>query len=218
MPIEFACPSCHRKLRLADEHAGQEVRCPACEAVSTAPAPSPALRDPTDEWLLITPEGYRFGPVPQTTLVAWVAEGRVDDRCDLCCVADGVWRRADVVYPALRPREIPTPLQAIIPSNSGTNGPLDEQTARQSPLVIYESRGGLILALGIVSWATGCPIFGILAWIFGSQDLAEIDRGTMDPSGRGWTEAGRWIGMLHTFLALIAIVVGGFAVLVARFL
>lgn len=218
MPLEFACPSCQRKLRLADEYAGQQVRCPACEAVNTAPSQPAPIVDPNDQWLLITPEGYRFGPVSAATLETWIADGRVDDHCELCCVADGVWRKADQFYAALRPIQHPPPQPLPLNGLMGNAGPFDDEQAQQTPLMMHESRGGLILSLGIVSWATGCPLFGVLAWVFGSHDLAEIDRGTLDPSGRGWTEAGRWIGMLHTILVLIAMVVGAFAVLVTRFL
>ena len=40
MPITVSCP-CGKKLRVADEHAGKRVKCPACQAVSTVPAPEP---------------------------------------------------------------------------------------------------------------------------------------------------------------------------------
>jgi len=38
MPITFSCP-CGKILRVADEHAGKRVKCPACQAISTVPAP-----------------------------------------------------------------------------------------------------------------------------------------------------------------------------------
>lgn len=40
MPITFNCP-CGKALRIADENAGKRVKCPACQAVGTAPAAAP---------------------------------------------------------------------------------------------------------------------------------------------------------------------------------
>ena len=40
MPITFSCP-CGKILRVADQHAGKRVKCPACQAISTVPAPEP---------------------------------------------------------------------------------------------------------------------------------------------------------------------------------
>jgi phage FluMu protein Com len=40
MPITFSCP-CGKILRVADEHAGKRVKCPACNTISSVPAPEP---------------------------------------------------------------------------------------------------------------------------------------------------------------------------------
>ena len=71
-------------------------------------------------------------------------------------------------------------------------------------------RGTLILVLGILSLVL-CSIFtGIPAWIMGSSDLKQMDAGTMDPSGRSLTNAGRICGMINCILtALGAIAVIG---------
>ena len=45
-----------------------------------------------------------------------------------------------------------------------------------------------------------CMIPGILAWAYGSSDLAEMDRGTMDPAGRDTTNIGRVLGIIGTVL------------------
>jgi hypothetical protein len=75
-------------------------------------------------------------------------------------------------------------------------------------------RGGLILALGILSFLL-CGIFtAIPAWIMGSGDLKEMEAGAMDPSGRGLTQAGKILGMIHCILWLLAILAfGGFLIL-----
>ena len=37
MPIKFTCPSCGKGLRVADEAAGKQGRCPYCKNPVTAP-------------------------------------------------------------------------------------------------------------------------------------------------------------------------------------
>jgi hypothetical protein len=63
-------------------------------------------------------------------------------------------------------------------------------------------RGGMILAFGILSWVL-CFIFGIVAWVMGNADLAEMRAGRMDPSGEGLTQAGRILGMVHILLFIV---------------
>jgi hypothetical protein len=65
-------------------------------------------------------------------------------------------------------------------------------------------RGVLILVFGILSFVI-CPIFGILAWIWGNNDLKELDAGIMDREGRGLTQAGRILGMVSCILWVVAI-------------
>ncbi len=68
-------------------------------------------------------------------------------------------------------------------------------------------RGTLILVLGILSLVM-CGIFtGIPAWIMGNGDLREMDAGTMDPSGRSLTNAGRICGIISVVLAVIGLIV-----------
>jgi hypothetical protein len=68
-------------------------------------------------------------------------------------------------------------------------------------------RGTLILVLGILSLVVCGPI-GIAAWVMGNTDLKAIDSGSMDPAGRGSTNAGRICGMIGTILTAIGLVVG----------
>jgi formylglycine-generating enzyme required for sulfatase activity len=79
-------------------------------------------------------------------------------------------------------------------------------------------RGTLILVFGILGIVACFPI-GIAAWIMGGRDLKEMQAGTMDPSGRGSTSAGRVCGMIGTLLAGIMVVlmlVGGIAFILLR--
>ncbi len=40
MPIEFSCGQCQRTLRVPDDSAGREARCPQCGTISTVPSPA----------------------------------------------------------------------------------------------------------------------------------------------------------------------------------
>ena len=68
-------------------------------------------------------------------------------------------------------------------------------------------RGNLILDLGILSLVICAPL-GIAAWIMGNGDLKLIDAGTMDPTGRSTTNAGRICGMIGTILLGLSIIAG----------
>ncbi len=65
-------------------------------------------------------------------------------------------------------------------------------------------RATLILVLGILSIVI-CFICGIVAWVMGNADLKAMDAGTMDPSGRGMTQAGKIIGIVGTILGAIGV-------------
>ena len=216
MYIDTICPGCQRKLRVQSEHAGQTARCPICNTVYTVPEATAPVEasDPANRWRLKTPEGQEYGPVNRAALDGWVTEGRVSADCHLLCEADGVWQNADNVYPVLRPAPVGVPTLQWNNSPAtvaDANGPPPMPIGRGGR-VINSDRGVVILLLGIISWGIGCPIFGVLAWIMGSNDLIEMQRGTMDPRGQGMTEAGRIIGMIHALVFLGFMVVAIFAV------
>lgn len=75
-------------------------------------------------------------------------------------------------------------------------------------------RGTMILVfgiLGLVFSGLGCCLFGlplgIAAWVMGNHDLAEMDAGRMDPSGRGTTQAAKVCGIISVPLAFVVLAV-----------
>ena len=75
------------------------------------------------------------------------------------------------------------------------------------PIGLKPHRGSAILVLGILSLVIGCVgwIMGIIAWVMAKNDLAEMDAGRMDPSGRSNTQAGKICGMISVILHAVAI-------------
>ena len=65
----------------------------------------------------------------------------------------------------------------------------------------------MILVLGILGLLI-CGPLGIAAWIMGNNDLKEMDAGTMDPAGRGSTQAGKICGLIATILMIIGAIIG----------
>ena len=74
-------------------------------------------------------------------------------------------------------------------------------------------RGTLILVLGILGLVVCAPL-AIAAWVMGSGDLKQIDAGTMDPSGRGTTQAGKICGIIGTILLIIGVIICGILFLI----
>ena len=67
-------------------------------------------------------------------------------------------------------------------------------------------RGVTVLVLGILGLVC-CFICGIIAWVMGSEDLKKMDRGIMDSSGRGLTQAGKICGIISVVFQIIGILI-----------
>ena len=67
-------------------------------------------------------------------------------------------------------------------------------------------RGAVILAFGILGFLV-CQLFGVAAWVMADNDLKEMDRGYMDPTGRDLTKTGRILGMVSTALLAVSLIV-----------
>jgi phage FluMu protein Com len=84
------------------------------------------------------------------------------------------------------------------PLSSGPNQPMSigRRLARH--------RGETILALGIGSYVC-CVLLGIAAIIMASKDLRLMNEGIMDPAGRGLTQAGMILSIIHLVLIVMGI-------------
>jgi hypothetical protein len=68
-------------------------------------------------------------------------------------------------------------------------------------------RATTILVLGILGLVL-CGPLGIAAWVMGANDMKEMEAGTMDPSGRGTTQAGKICGMIACILMILGFIAG----------
>jgi hypothetical protein len=208
-------------LRVAEEHAGKALRCPACNHISTAPGGTqPAKQPQAARWHMRTPEGQTYGPVVEDELQRWVREGRLAVDCFLATDPAGPWEPAAARYPVLMlqaPKTAATPAPTVptfqSPSPFAANSP-----AFAAPVhgrYYTPHRGGLILVLGLLGFLIGCPIFSLMAWVMGTGDLREIHSGRMDPSGEGLTRAGQILGMIVAIPCILFSVIVLFIIVVA---
>jgi hypothetical protein len=84
--------------------------------------------------------------------------------------------------------------------------PGTETFVAPSGMAMASHRGGLILTFALIGMFVMGP-FCLAAWIMGNNDIARMDLGQMDPSGRGTTTAGRTIGAIGTVIWAVAIAV-----------
>jgi hypothetical protein len=221
MAIESNCPSCGRRLRVADEHAGKRARCPHCGAIyevptATEPAQHPTAPAAEDRWRLKTSEGKVFGPVAKPELDSWFAQGRVTGEDRFQREGEQRWRPASELYPTLAAgaaaAKSANPFADV---DSTARNPYSPPGGGLASVAAYRRphRGPLILILGILGWAF-CFVFSIFAWSMGSADLKEMRVGRMDESGRGLTTAGMVLGMIQV---IVLCVFFGFILLMAVF-
>jgi hypothetical protein len=67
-------------------------------------------------------------------------------------------------------------------------------------------RGALVLGLAIAGILCCAPL-AFVAYFLGRADLAEIDAGRMDPTGRSTTDAGRIVGLVGMVLFVVQLLV-----------
>ena len=201
MSIEIQCNGCHSNLRVPDEHAGKQARCPKCGTIQTIPgaatAFSPLTAEPQDtrldQWYVRTSEGGEYGPVPRVELDQWVSESRLSAESRIRRATEA-WMPATTLYPDL-PSAAPKPYQ------------LGEViSARPGNAYAESHRGALILSLGILGLLLTCPILSIMAWVMGAKDLAMMKSGVMDPAGRDMTRVGYFLGLFWSMICIVAMV------------
>lgn len=178
----------------------------------TQPAPA-SIHGATAEWYMKTPEEQTFGPASFPDLERWVQEGRITADCQVCQGAAGNWQPAERLFPSLKAQPTFSP-QYAPPGFSSPPAPSVYPAASQNPYAapsiqspnryMAPHRGALILVLGLMGLVIQCPVFPLMSWVMGSNDLREMQAGRMDPMGRDLTKAGMVIGMVLSILWILA--------------
>lgn len=162
------------------------------------------------QWYAVI-DDTKYGPVDDAVLRQWIAEGRLRGEHLVWQEGMGDWVPAETL-PELFPAgagasmSAPTGGPSARPPLDGLGGSTPTGAATKP------HRGTMILIFGIIGLVC-CVIFGIVAWVMGKKDLAEMDAGLMDPSGRGLTNAGKILGIISVVLTLIYVIIN--AILVA---
>ncbi|MFN0016949.1 MAG: hypothetical protein ACKVP0_01750 [Pirellulaceae bacterium] len=198
----------------------------AAPAISPAPVapntPSPPvnIHGNDAEWYMKTPEEQVFGPASFQDLERWVKEGRITSDCQLCQGAASNWQPADWLFPSLKSQPTfhptltpPTPTPTFsqpgfsLSQYAPPGGNLNAPPGTYGPAGRFQvpHRGPLILVFGILGLFIQCPIFPLMSWVMGSNDLREMQAGRMDPAGRDLTRAGMVIGMVLSILWIAGI-------------
>ena len=165
-------------------------------------------------WYMKTPEGQIYGPVAREQLDDWCDEGRITDDCQVREGVQAVWQSAHIISPSLiTPRSRATASSAAYGQQYGPvhqAGGVQTGTSLRTGYAAGRSgyqqphRGGLIITLAVLGWVS-CPIFSVMAWSMGSDDLNKMRTGLMDGAGMGLTQAGQVMGMINSILYLVGL-------------
>jgi predicted Zn finger-like uncharacterized protein len=203
MPAELvSCPDCQRKLRVPNDLIGRTVKCPTCghtftaDPVSQAPPPPPVEEKK-----------------PTRTSKVSRDERDEDEDDDERSRRRRSRREDDDEDDDDRPRR-----RSRVSRDDDEDDDDDDRPRRSRRRRDYlPHRGGAVVTMGILGLVltvfpvvplTGL-ILGIIAWVMGSSDLAEMRAGRMDPEGQSPTSAGRVCGIIAVVLHILTVVLVG---------
>jgi len=109
------CPACQKPFEIKPIDGGgggeQKVTAPnavpqKASAATSAPAPkrpssAGSAVKPREDWYLQTADGEEYGPVSRSELDEWLAEGRIDNECQLLREGWEQWKWAEEIFPQL---------------------------------------------------------------------------------------------------------------------
>jgi len=203
MPTTVDCPACQRKLRLPDELAGRQVKCPTCGEVfqgnsapplpasQVAPPPVPQPRVVDQSPPQPAPANHSLGGMQSCPF----CHERVDTnatRCRFCGQALDTGSGSDLGRPF---------------SPFGPGGFRRDWEPHRGTLVLVLGILSLVFSLaGIMCYGyfAAFPL-GLTAWILGHYDMGKMRRNEMDPSGRNNTQAGMICGIIGTVISAIEV-------------
>ncbi len=221
MPVILDCPNCPRKLRVPDELLGTRVQCPSCGTAFDAPGgpTAPDLRHDagrSEHGDTLAPPGPpplpdQPPPIPGTAGETCATPPPVPEPpVKLALEEERTTREPRAVLPIGEPPgKAPRRRESRDEDDEDYEDDRPWERRRAVRRDCEPHRGGVVLALGIVSIVlAGLPIvgiaLGIAAWVMGQRDLRKIRARTMDPEGSGTTQAGWICGIIGTIMSSLA--------------
>jgi hypothetical protein len=195
MPEVVTCPSCERKLRLPDDLLGQEVKCPTCGTTFLGEVSKPKPRVPEKK-------SDEEENEPTYRLESKRRRRSRDDDDDDDRPSRRRSRRSD-----------DDDDDDDRPSRRRRRRYDDDDDPWSRRRYLRPHRGGSVLTVGIIGLVVSilcCPLVGVIMGIIavsqGSGDLAAMNRGDMDPEGRGSTIGGLICGVIAIIIAVLLFV------------
>lgn len=186
MSIAIRCPNCKKSLTVPDEAVGKMASCPACQTAF-------AIAQPAEE---IIPT------VIAAPAAAWDKESLSERRKR----AEKKRRARDDDGDEDEEEEESIPEPASPPQPTGPNPfALDNDQDDTTRPPWRPHRGGLILALGIVTIVSGCLPLAFVTISMANVDLIEMAAQRMDPEGRGQTKTGKMLAVISLLLMLVSL-------------
>lgn len=154
-------------------------------ATASEPIPNPSAELATRLFMVRVPSGDEYGPADAVTILDWIQQNRLDDRCHIRQQDQDAW----IGIPAwrlLQKREVAS-------KNVFSNSPhaLSAPAAsNRSSVAPTSGRGVVVLILGILSWVLCFSLIGgifcaIFAIPLGFSELKRINLGE-SPSSEKW--------------------------------
>ncbi|MCS7337211.1 MAG: DUF4190 domain-containing protein [Verrucomicrobiae bacterium] len=151
---------------------------------------------------IIGADGREYGPVPETVLRQWIAEGRVNGQTRALLEGTAEWKPLSA-FPAFADLAAPPPIRPPQPP-AVQSFPTGASAPRTSPMALA---GFICSLLGVLC----CGVLSLPGLIFAIIGLVETRKRPQQFSGEGWAIAGivlGIVGLLIGILMLLACVAG----------
>ena len=170
------------------------------------PIPSDSSGLPQRLFMVRVPSGDEFGPADALTVLDWIQQNRLDDRCHIRQQDQEAW----IGIPAWRLLQKRASASKNVFSNS-PNSLSAPVASNRSSVAPTSGRGVIVLILGILSWVLCLSLIGgILCAIFaiplGFTELKRINQGESPSSEKWMVLTGLGLSVANVAASLVGLV------------
>jgi hypothetical protein len=204
--IKFACPGCAEVYSVEDSKAGKTGKCPKCQSDFVIPPADAAVPNASNESSAAPVE---IRPCPGCHAKLSVAPGDVgkDVECPYC---KSTFRATAIADHARQSGRSSDTVEDDRPRKSGDRRERydddGEFVGSRRNRHLEPHRGSTVLTLTLVGFFC-CIILTVAGTIMATIDLGKMKRGTMDPEGKGMTQAAQIIGFIAIGLNILMVFV-----------